>query len=77
MRLKLKEALLKYNNELKNGEEKMTQKKLASIIFPDKDIRNSHAYLNKLANGKTDHIRLSILGKICEVLNVDKNFILE
>ncbi len=75
--LKIKEALLRYNSNLNNGETKMTQQRLASIVLPNKEIRNATGYINRLANGKSDHIKLSVLKKIIEVLKVDYNFILD
>ena len=68
--LRIKECIFHHNNNLQDGEEKMTQQRLAELVMPDKEPDNALNQINKLANGKADLIYLSILRKIKEVLKV-------
>lgn len=75
--LKIKECILLHNGNLLEGDEKMTQQRLAELVMPDKEPENALNQINKLANGKTDVVYISILRKIKEVLKVSYNDLIE
>ncbi len=70
MNLNLKQAILDYEN--RTGE-KMTEKRLASLIWPELSENNRKVRLSKLINGKTKRIDIETVKMICKTLKVDCN----
>lgn len=68
--LKIKEAIIHYNENLPEDEEKMNQQKLAKLVMPDKEQGNAYTQLNKLANGKNDMVYIPVLKKLSKVFNI-------
>ena len=75
--LRIKEAILKYNEDKHPDEESMTQTKLAMIVFPNKNKENAIRQINKLANGRKDNCKISALRSMAKTLSVDYNFLIK
>jgi len=71
-RLKLKEALLEYKE--RTGEE-MNQKILASKVLKNRDFRTREAYISKIAKGDAVTINIEFVYQLCEVLQIDANYL--
>ncbi len=73
--LKIKEAIKHYNQNIrKEGQPKMTQKLLGSILYPEETPNNSENYITRLVKGN-ETIRTNFPAKLSESLKIDANFL--
>ena len=75
-RLRIKEAIIYYNNDVrKENEELMNQKILAAKVFPNLSIGRRTTHISGWSTGKNTNIKWEHLNKLCEVLKVSPNFL--
>lgn len=72
--LRIKEAIARYNHNLKEGEEKMTQQRLGDLIFSKVNRKYNGRAITNWCAGRSEP-RVSQIRKIAEVLNVDFNYL--
>lgn len=72
MKLMIDKALAVYT--LKTGSV-MTKTQLAQKLFPDSNRKAATVNLQKYVTGKAKRVELPIVFKICEICQVDPNFL--
>lgn len=73
--IKIKSAIIHYNDNVKeDGEIKMTQTSLASLVLPDESPETQKFYMSLWANNKKV-IKAHHIVRICLETGVDPNFL--
>ena len=74
--LRIKEAIIRYNKNLKEGAQKMDQRSLGDKLFPEESQSYRDYLMSQLAAGKNmKRFTPETIKKICALLNVDANFL--
>ena len=74
--MRIKEGVKYYNQNKKEGSEKMTQKRLGTIIMPKVDESTVINYMSQWAHGKAlKYLKSYHVSRICKTLKVDANFL--
>ena len=74
--LRIKEAIMFFNNNKSEEEEKLNQSKIGVMLLPEMDEKSAGWYVSQWTNdkqlGKLNH---HIIKRICEITGVDLNFL--
>lgn len=74
--IQIKGAIDHFNSNLKEGDDKLNQKKLATMIMPELDIKTAKFYISRWSNGQSyGKLMPCHVISICEITGVKPDFL--